>query len=140
MAKRIKPAMLRYAANIPGAIKKNGRPDWYLVAEELAQLFIPELLQEDTVIARGPGRPKGNDDFFAADVHWMMQSAECGVAEACRKLSLGDQMQVPSRPGTRRYIKTDRYKGKNPDTLEQRYFRWLKREKERQQKLAIEIP
>jgi hypothetical protein len=54
MAKSLKPGLLRFATAI-GAVR-NRKPDWYLVAEELARIAVPELLEEQPA-ARQPGRP-----------------------------------------------------------------------------------
>jgi hypothetical protein len=101
MAKRIRPAMLRYA-EILGAMK-NGRPDWYHVAEELARIAVPELLQEDSPAGDGPGRPRANFDWLAMEVHRVMAAYDCGVRTACKKIALGrkaDKLALP-RTATR---------------------------------------
>jgi hypothetical protein len=140
VAKRIKPAMIDFAKRV-GAMK-NGRPDWYLVAEHLAKISKPELLGENGTTTRRPGRPKNDDDFLAMEVHRVMWAFDVGVREACRRIALG--WKVPIRkvhglPPGRWATRGSAWKGKHPATLEQRYFRWLKGEKERQQKLTIEI-
>jgi hypothetical protein len=121
---------------------RGGRPDWYRVAEHLAAISQPELLAEDGATTRGPGRPKNEDDFMAMEVHRVMWSFGVGVREACRRIARGDKVPIRKVHGapTGRWVTLGSpWKGKHPRTLEQRYFRWLKGEKKRQQKLAIEI-
>jgi hypothetical protein len=139
VAKRIKMALVDFAKRL-GAMR-NGRPDWYLVAEHLAAISNPELLAEDGATTRGPGRPKNGDDFLAMEVHRLMWSFNIGVREACRRISRGDKVPIRKVHGTStdRWTRGSPWKGTNPGTLEQRYFRWLKDEKKRQEKLTIEI-
>ena len=131
---------------------RGGRPDWYRVAEYLAALAIPELLQEDEAMTRGAGRPKNTgEDFLAMEVHRVMTAFNVGVAEACRRISRGDRVPLLTAPwkvskdGTaarmkgRFMTKGSPWKGINPTTLESRYWRWRKAEKEQEQKLTVEI-
>jgi hypothetical protein len=147
VAKRINPALLNYARRI-GAMR-NGRPDWYLFAEDLAKISRPDLLEEDGAVTRGAGRPKGDADFLAMEVHRVMWAFSVGVAGACRRISRGDKAPLltrtwrisppgdepPSatrddRPG-RLYTKGSRWQGINPKTLESRYWRWRRDEQKR---------
>jgi hypothetical protein len=140
VAKRIKMAMVDFAKRV-GAMR-NGRPDWYGVAERLAEISKPELVAKDGATTRGPGRPKNDDDFLAMEVHRVMWAFDVGVREACRRISLGRKVpirKVHGRPPGRWATHGSPWKDKHAGTLEQRYFRWLKGEKKRQQKLTIEI-
>src|SRR5215213_7016317 len=119
MAKRIRPAMLRFAKEI-GAWKGN-RPDWYLVAEQLAEIAVPELLSEEPS-GRGPGRPPApergihdRDDFFAAEVHRVQWSFGCGVKEACCIIAKGSKkVPLPTRSGQpKRSITSGPWKGQS---------------------------
>ena len=86
------------------------------------------------------GRRRNDDDFFAMEVHRMMQAYDCGVRAACRKIANGAAaQQLLPRKGLKRWIRGSEWRGQNAGTLEQRYFRWLRREEERQKKLTIEI-
>jgi hypothetical protein len=53
------------------------------------------------------------------------------------------RQKPPPRPksqkSSRWMTRSGEWKGENAGTLEQRYFRWLRREEERQKKLTIEI-
>jgi len=139
VAKRIKMALVDFAKRVKAM--RNGRPDWYLVAEHLAAISHPELLAEDGATTHGPGRPKNDDDFLAMEVHRLVWSFDVGVREACRRISRGDKVPIRKVHGapTGRWTHGSPWKGTNPGTLEQRYFRWLKDEKKRQEKLTIEI-
>jgi hypothetical protein len=100
MAKRIKPRMVEYARSL-GATTKRG-PDWYLVAEHLAEIANPELLKNEP--AEGtprPGRRQNQDDFFAMEVHRVMSVYDCGVRAACEKIARGKrEVPLPARGGS----------------------------------------
>lgn len=88
------------------------------------------------------GRPINDDDFFAMEVHRMMQAYGCGVRAACQRIARGgrrDKVPLPSRDGIQRYTVGGPWKGLNAGTLEQRYFRWLRREEKRQAALTLRI-
>jgi hypothetical protein len=85
------------------------------------------------------GRPQKEDDFFAMEVHRVMQAYNCGVRAACHRIARGGRVPLPPREGRKRYTVGSPWKDSNAGTLEQRYFRWLRREEERQKKLTIEI-
>jgi hypothetical protein len=139
MAKRIKPRMVEYARSL-GATTKRG-PDWYLVAEHLAEIANPELLKNEP--AEGtprPGRRQNQDDFFAMEVHRVMSVYDCGVRAACEKIARGKrEVPLPARGGVRRYTVGSPWKGQKVRALETRYWRWLKREKKRQQEFRVTI-
>jgi hypothetical protein len=154
VAKHIKLAMLDFAKRT-GAWR-GGRPDWYLVAERLAEISKPELLSGDRVATRGPGRPKSDDDFLAMEVHRVMWAFNVGVAQACRRISRGDKVPLATRPWQvsaptdggepsiarqkGRYVtKGSAWKGIPATTLASRYWRWRHAEQKRQQKLAVKI-
>jgi hypothetical protein len=140
VAKRIKMAMVDFAKRV-GAMR-NGRPDWYRVAEHLAAISKPELVAKDGATTRGPGRSKNDDDFLAMEVHRVMWAFGVGVRTACRRISRGDKVpirKVHGGPTGRWMTLGSPWKRTNPGTLEQRYFRWLKDEKKRQKKLTTEI-
>jgi hypothetical protein len=140
--RRIRASLLKFAERI-GATR-GGRPDWYRVAETLAEMFVPELVAEDKTMTRGPGRPKNDDDFLAMEVHRVMLVFDIGVEEACRRISRGDKVPgvrlwSPGKPAQDASTVGSPWKGTKPGTLEQRYWRWKKAEQWRQKKLAIEI-
>jgi hypothetical protein len=104
------------------------------------------------------GRPLKDDDFLAMEVHRVMQAYKCGVRAACKRIARGKkQDRVPLLGGpwrlnrkkeptrqkaTKAYTIGSPWQGTNAGTLEQRYFRWLRREEERQKAhtLKIEFP
>jgi hypothetical protein len=93
-------------------------------------------------VARKRGRPLNDDDFFAMEVHRVMRAYKCGVRAACQRIARGkrrDKVPLTPRNGVQRYTVGGPWKDLNAGTLEQRYFRWLRREEERQKKLTIEI-
>jgi hypothetical protein len=90
------------------------------------------------------GRPLKDDDFFAMEVHRVMQAYGCGVRAACQRIARGgrqDKVPVSFWPRDRRqhYTVGGPWKGLNAGTLEQRYFRWLRREEKRQAELTLKI-
>jgi hypothetical protein len=85
------------------------------------------------------GRPIKDDDFFAMEVHRVMAASHCGVREACRRIANGWKIPLPPRKGIKRFTKGSPWQNSNAGTLEQRYFRWLRREEKRQQALALKI-
>jgi hypothetical protein len=96
-------------------------------------------------------RPRNQDDFFAMEVHRVMSAYGCGVRAACIRIARGmdrDKVPLPSgqKPGRYRdgrvatHTLGSPWKGQNAKTLETRYFRWLKREDERQKTLTVKIP
>lgn len=88
------------------------------------------------------GRPLNDDDFFAMEVHRVMQAYGCGVRAACQRIARGGrQYKVPLSPRgkVRRYTVGSPWKDTNAGTLEQRYFRWLRREEKRQAALTLKI-
>jgi hypothetical protein len=96
-------------------------------------------------------RPRNQDDFFAMEVHRLMSAYRCGVRKACVRIARGmdkDKVPLPAgqKPGRYRdgrvatHTVGSRWKDQKARTLETRYERWLKREKERQKKLTVKIP
>jgi hypothetical protein len=144
--RRIRAALLQFAENIR-AIRR-GRPDWYVVAEKLAEIGRPELLG-DNIMTRGPGRPAKTDNaFLAVEVHRVMWTHGVDVAEACRRISrgsdkAGDKLPVrvwslsegapTSIPG---YTHGSPWRGIKWQTLERRYWKWRKAEEARREALA----
>jgi hypothetical protein len=138
VAKRIKLAMLDFARRT-GAMR-GGRPDWYLVAERLAEISKPELLAKDGATTRGAGRPKNDNDFLATEVNRVMWIFGVGAGEACRRIARGDKVPLPTREGKpQRWTKGSPWAGINHKTLERRYWRWRRDEEERQEKVAVKI-
>jgi hypothetical protein len=148
--------MLNFARR-SGAMR-GGRPDWYLVAERLASISNPELVAEDAAVTRGPGRPSKSsdfladeDDFLATEVNRVMWAFNIGVKEAAKRISRGDKVPLSAHAEQRARLSSGRksgalftvgsqWKGLTAGQIEGRYNRWLKREKDRQKKLATEIP
>jgi hypothetical protein len=86
------------------------------------------------------GRRQKQDDFFAMEVHRVMRAYGCGVRAACQRIAQGKKVPLLSRSdGKKRYTVGSPWQGTNAGTLEQRYFRWLRREEKRQQTLALKI-
>jgi hypothetical protein len=144
--KRIRPGMVAFADKI-GAMK-GGRPDWYLVAERLAEITLPELLVEQPS-GRGPGRPLRGDFLLAWEIHRTMAEYRCSARKACQRITQGkneksetwNRLPLPTREGLKpRYTVGSEWREANPSTLYQRYLRWKKLEGEYQEKHAIEIP
>jgi hypothetical protein len=102
------------------------------------------MAKEPAQGTRGRGRPQNDDDFFAMEVHRVMRAYGCGVRAACVRIARGKERDkvplLPSPGRVRRYTVGSPWKGQNATTLETRYFRWLRREEERQKKLTVKIP
>ena len=60
MRRRIRPGMLEFAEQI-GAMRGD-RPDWYAVAEHVAEIAMPDLLK-DPPVSRPVGRPKRTTNY-----------------------------------------------------------------------------
>jgi hypothetical protein len=129
--------MLDYASRI-GAVRKDGRPDWYRLCEVLAAISKPELLKEDRM-TRGAGRPKKNDnELLATEVHRTMWALDLDVEQACAHISKGGDVPllttpwqlskdgVPERvnPEKRWATRGSRWKGVKAATLVRRYYLW----------------
>ena len=74
----------------------------------------------------------------------MMAAYGCGVRAACERIARGkerDKVPLPSagRKGRPTQTVGSPWKDESFRTLETRYERWLKREKERQKKLTVKI-
>jgi hypothetical protein len=164
MAKQIKPGMLRFAKAM-GAMK-NGRPDWYLVAEELAAVAVPELLEGEPA-SRPVGRPKRSDDdtALATEINYLKETKKFpSLKKACAHLSVSDFYEQRKQRHVitdvardsagkqlfgpdgevliiRKQIKlANPWKGIPAETLKRRYQAWLKVEKQRQIEMSIPIP
>ena len=126
MRKRIKSSMLKFAREL-GAMRGK-RPDWYLVAEHLAEIARPDLLDSPST---GPGR-KGNNWFFlVTDVNLVQRQKDCSVEDACGWLvegylphhvtaTLPDGTQVKGRAAS------EKWKGREPENMRQRYYQCLR--------------
>ena len=95
-------------------------------------------------MAKARGRPQNDADFFAMEVHRVMRAYDCGVRAACVRIARGkkqDKVPLPSagRKGRPTHTVGSPWKDQKARTLETRYERWLKREKERQKKLTVKI-
>jgi hypothetical protein len=121
--------MVRFAKAI-GAMR-NERPDWYAVAEYLAESYAPHLLG-DLPASRPAHRPRQDWYWLARDVGLVMQQENCTIKEACRLLAEGkafpNVVNLPNGGSAR--LQAGKWRGKNPDTLEQRYFEYTKEWKE----------
>jgi hypothetical protein len=138
--------MATFAKNV-GAMRGD-HIDWYAVAEILARIAVPELM-EDEKMQPGPGAPKkvglkNDDDFLAMEIHRVMLASNCAVAVACERISRGDKVLISTplwgidssgKPAKLARVQTvgSPWKEIPPKTLERRYFAWLKKQKVRQQ-------
>jgi hypothetical protein len=125
MAKRIKPGMRDLAEQL-GAIQGN-RPDWYRVAEHLAQIARPDLLK-DPPVSRPVGRPKRNYVWLLYDVDLVRAQRNCTIKEACARLAKGEcphRVSVRMPDGSRRWGRgaMGLWKGKSAKRLEVDYQR-----------------
>ena len=85
MRKRIKSGMTKFAREL-GAMRGK-RPDWYLVAEHLAGIARPDLL--DSPSNKGPGAPGIDWTMLFFDVDLVMRQKRCTITEACKELCRG---------------------------------------------------
>jgi hypothetical protein len=145
--RRIRLALLDFAMR--NGLVRGEHPDWYRVAELFAEMAMPELL-ENSAMTRGPGRPKNEDDFLAVEIHRVMSVFDTGVKEACRRIARGDKVPlrtgVVQKSGKRKPAMTAGSPWQSTEvqpikagTLERRYWRWLRAEKQRQKKSAVKI-
>lgn len=126
--------MLQFAKEI-GAVR-NGRPDWYAVAEYLVPFAagkFPQLLGDDSPASRPAHRPpKENWFWLVHDVNLIIRQKEgCTVIEACRLLAKGERPHrvfAYNQAGESRevYIQSGKWRGMKPRTLEQRYYDHLR--------------
>jgi hypothetical protein len=134
--------MLQFAKEI-GAIH-GGRPDWYAVAELLAETFAPQLLK-DGPSSRPAHRPQKENWFWLVhDVELIVRQRGCTVKEACRRLAKGEKphlVRITVGPGDRRQaqIQSGKWKGTKPRTLEQRYYEWLRSWKKESDERSLKI-
>ena len=129
MRKRIRAAMVELAREI-GAMR-GGRPDWYLVAEHLAETARPVLLESPPESNRPTGRPKADGYAIVFDVTAVRNEKGCGVREACNLLAQGE---LPHRVTMRRLDGTAvklraasrQWKNQDPHTLRVSYYKYLR--------------
>jgi hypothetical protein len=125
MPRRTKKHMLTLARRFD-AVRKDGRPDWYLLAKHLADIVSPNDATE----------PETNSSLAAfRAVKVMMLMEGCSVRKACKLLAEGhDPHHGRSMPrlsdGTpvafpRRIGKG--WKGRDPAGLKTRYAEWAKK-------------
>jgi hypothetical protein len=127
--KRIRAAMMELAREI-GAMR-GGRPDWYLVAEHLAEIARPDLLESPPKSNRPTGRPKADGFAIVLDVSAVRREKGCGVVEACKLLAQGE---LPHRVTAHRLdgtavklrVASRQWKNQDPDTLRVSYYKYLR--------------
>jgi hypothetical protein len=75
-----------------------------------------------------------------------MRAYNCGIRAACQRIALGrkaDRVPILTRrkvkPNFTPYTVGSPWKGQKATSLETRYNRWSKRDKERQRKLTVKI-
>jgi hypothetical protein len=147
MRRRVRSSMLKFAKTVDAI--RNGRPDWYAVAEFLAPFAaeqFPELLSDD-VPARGrPGRPhKENWYWLVHDVDLVRRQQHCTIKKACLQLAKGEAphlSRITLGSGERRSVwilQSGKWKGEKPRTLEQRYYEWMRGWKKESAERSIKI-
>jgi hypothetical protein len=116
MPRRTKKRMLTLARQFD-AVRKDGRADWYLLAEHLADIVYPNDATEPA---------KNSSLRLFRDVKVMMLMERCSVRKACKLLAEGhDPHRGRSMPllsdGTPVAIPriSKGWKGRNPDGLTQ---------------------
>jgi hypothetical protein len=128
--------MLQFAKDI-GAMR-NGRPDWYAVAERLAPFAageFPQLLQDDFPVSRPAHRPRKEDWYWLfRDVDLVRRQRNCTVKKACELLAKGEKpyrARYTVSAGERHWIRiqSGAWQGTKAKTLEQRYYEWLRHQK-----------
>jgi hypothetical protein len=141
--------MLEFAKRLDAV--RNGRPDWYAVAEFLTQPFafeqFPELLLDDMPAKTRPeGRP-------AIEWYWLVHDVELlrrqrpgrTVKGAIKLLTDGEAphrvLVTDAGTGERRpaRIQSGPWKGQKPRSLEQRYFEYKRAWKKLAAKQSMEI-
>jgi len=127
MPRRTKKHMLTLAWRFD-AVRKDGRPDWYLLAKHLADIVFPNDAAE-------PEPNSSLADFRAVRVMMLMEG--CGVRKAVRLLAEGhDPHHGRSMPllrgGTPVAIPRigKGWKGRDPGGLRTRYQEWSKKFRE----------
>lgn len=119
------PKLVALAKTI-GAIRKDGKIDWYAVAEYLAKAGDPDSPTYESPTKK-PGKPAVDWSWLVDDVHRLMQDQDCSIEEACEALANGahphrvmgvmdDGRKIPLRVAGSR-----RWKGMKAATLYQRY-------------------
>jgi hypothetical protein len=119
---RLKEERMFMLAEQLGAVR-DGAPDWRLLAERLAEEFVPGLRVEKYP-TRGRGKPKQEFYALVRDVSECIAQNGGSVQAACHELT--------KMPG--------RWKGKDACTLERRYFEWLKDWDEEQKRRSGDPP
>jgi hypothetical protein len=126
-SKRIATGMIEFAKQ-NGAMR-GGRPDWYVVAEILAVLARPDLLN-DYSASRSVGREKGPWPFLFVDVQEVRRQKHCSILKACEHLSAGYHPHSYSKVINGKQMTfrmaSGAWKGKKPTTLRQRYLQHLR--------------
>ena len=124
MPRRTKKHMLTLARRFD-AVRKDGRPDWYLLAKHLADIVYPNDATEPA---------KNSSLRLFRDVKVMMLMERCSVRKACKLLAEGhDPHRGRSMPllsdGTPVAIPriSKGWKGRDPDGLKTRYAEWAKK-------------
>ena len=141
--------MLQFAKRIDAV--RNGRPDWYAVAEFLAPFAFeqfPELLLDDmSATTRPEGRPAIEYFWLVHDVELIRrQRPGCTVKDAIRLLAKGEAphrvLMADAGTGERRpaRIQSGPWNGQRPRSLEQRYYEHLRVWGKLAKEQAIKIP
>jgi hypothetical protein len=140
--KSIKLRMVEFAREI-GALRSDGNPDWYMVAEDLAATYRPELIS-------GPrsGKPVGKPprDWFGLclDIDAVRRRwPGCSVDEACQKLADGEhphRVPVTALDGSQVTMRVvlGRWKGQDWAGLKSRYYQFLRNARENHQRTLSE--
>ena len=134
-----KERLRKYAEEI-GAVSANGRVNWRAVAETLAEIAKPELLESEP--RRPVGRSRltgdyGDDCWLTIEIDYVKTTDNLTVIQACKQISKNKFIRflLQFKPVTL----PNPWVGTEPETLRGRYQRWLKAEKKRQQEMALEI-
>jgi hypothetical protein len=130
---------------------RNGRPDWYAVAEFLAPFafeHFPELLRDDMPAKNRPeGRPAIEWYWLVHDVELIRQQRPGYTVKAAIKLLANGEaphrvLMTDAGTGERRpgRIQSGLWKGQKPRSLEQRYYEHLRVWEKLAEEQSIEIP
>ena len=70
------------------ALDQDGRPDWRLLAERLAEATVPGLsIRDKTPFDPKPGRPKSNKALLGREIRRVMLENGLSALGACRKIA-----------------------------------------------------